>query len=400
VTAICREREQKAAAEVVGHEEGTEETVREVKGVVGRMEIMDVRVANGAEPDPELVRAVSRAAAEAIGTVVELLRPLPPERRAEASYAVPLPEEPGFYFVEVATRGDVSCGVLLDELEGALLFSARPAVGGAIVCGSAERAVARVRGRARITKPVCVSDQTHDEQRRRGDVDQGEARDGRLQERALPHRGDGGAQGFLEEGTPQGGRGRDEGRGRGRRPAAREEGEKPASKAPHHKVKGPTRTGPTTRKGVGDMAASLNRVILAGNLTRDPELRFTNDGIPVCNFGLAVNRRRSKDDDAVDFFDVNVWREQGEAVANYKTKGDPVLVEGRLQYRSWEDKESGQKRSKVDIVADNVQFLGSANGNGNGSSGGSGKGSAPAGARTGRSQDADLNEDDFSDIPF
>ncbi|MDP9478840.1 MAG: single-stranded DNA-binding protein, partial [Actinomycetota bacterium] len=80
--------------------------------------------------------------------------------------------------------------------------------------------------------------------------------------------------------------------------------------------------------------------------------------------------------------------------------GDPVLVEGRLQYRSWEDKESGQKRSKVDIVADNVQFLGSANGNGNGSSGGSGKGSAPAGARTGRSQDADLNEDDFSDIPF
>ncbi len=148
------------------------------------------------------------------------------------------------------------------------------------------------------------------------------------------------------------------------------------------------------------MAASLNRVILAGNLTRDPELRFTNDGIPVCNFGLAVNRRRSKDDDAVDFFDVNVWREQGEAVANYKTKGDPVLIEGRLQYRSWEDKESGQKRSKVDIVADNVQFLGSANGNGNGSSGGSGKGSAPAGARTGRSQDADLNEDDFSDIPF
>ncbi len=148
------------------------------------------------------------------------------------------------------------------------------------------------------------------------------------------------------------------------------------------------------------MAASLNRVILAGNLTRDPELRFTNDGIPVCNFGLAVNRRRSKDDDAVDFFDVNVWREQGEAVANYKKKGDGVLIEGRLQYRSWEDKESGQKRSKVDIVADNVQFLGSANGNGNGSSGGSGKGSAPAGARTGRSQDADLNEDDFSDIPF
>ncbi len=149
------------------------------------------------------------------------------------------------------------------------------------------------------------------------------------------------------------------------------------------------------------MAPSMNKVILAGNLTRDPELRFTNDGIPVCNFGLAVNRRRSKDDEAVDFFDVNVWREQGEAVANYKKKGDGVLIEGRLQYRSWEDKESGQKRSKVDVVAENVQFLGG-RGDGNGSSGGSGAGSGTkAGARHGRrGDDVDLNEEDFDDIPF
>ena len=144
VTATCREQE-KGAAEVAEHEEGTEETVREVMGVVGQLEIMDVRVAGDADPD--LIRAASNAAAEAIGIVVELLRPLPPQRRAEASYAVSLPEEPGFYFVEVATMGDVSCGVLLDD-EGALLFSARPAVGGAIVCGSAERAVARVVGLA------------------------------------------------------------------------------------------------------------------------------------------------------------------------------------------------------------------------------------------------------------
>ncbi|CAN5289186.1 hypothetical protein BH24ACT19_BH24ACT19_08060 [soil metagenome] len=107
--------------------------------------------------------------------------------------------------------------------------------------------------------------------------------------------------------------------------------------------------------------ASMNRVILAGNITRDPEIRFTGQGVPVCSFGLAVNRVRSKDRDAADFFDVNVWREQCEAVANHKRKGDPILVEGRLQYRTWEAQD-GSKRSKVDVVADNVQFLGKGNG--------------------------------------
>ncbi|QIN81139.1 hypothetical protein GBA65_22155 (plasmid) [Rubrobacter marinus] len=146
MTTTCRQQEEEkvAVAVVAGHEEATDESVREVKGVVGRMEIMDVRVADGGDPDPELIRAASSVAAGALETIVELLKPLPPERRVEASYAVPLPEEPGFYFVEVATMGLASCGVLLDEAEGALLFSARPAVGGAIVCGSAERAVARV----------------------------------------------------------------------------------------------------------------------------------------------------------------------------------------------------------------------------------------------------------------
>lgn len=115
--------------------------------------------------------------------------------------------------------------------------------------------------------------------------------------------------------------------------------------------------------------ASYNRVVLAGNITRDPEIRFTGQGVPVCSFGLAVNRVRSKDKDAVDFFDVSVWREQGEAVANHKRKGDPVLIEGRLQYRTWEAKD-GSKRSKVDVVADQVQFLGKGNGS-------SGDGNAP-----------------------
>src|SRR5437660_11105287 len=101
---------------------------------------------------------------------------------------------------------------------------------------------------------------------------------------------------------------------------------------------------------------SFNRVVLAGNLTRDPELRFTRNGIPVCEFGLAVNRVRSKSEE-VDFFGITAWRELGETIANYKKKGDPILVEGRLQYRTWEAQD-GSKRSKVDVVADNVQFLG------------------------------------------
>jgi single-strand DNA-binding protein len=100
---------------------------------------------------------------------------------------------------------------------------------------------------------------------------------------------------------------------------------------------------------------SFNRVVLAGNLTRDPELRFTQEGVPVTSFSIAVNRVRSKSE-AVDFFDVSAWRELGERIANYKKKGDPVLVEGRLQYRTWQAQD-GTKRSAVGVVADNVQFL-------------------------------------------
>ena len=105
--------------------------------------------------------------------------------------------------------------------------------------------------------------------------------------------------------------------------------------------------------------ANYNRVILAGNLTKDPELRFgevDGDGVPVCSFGLAVNRVRSRSEE-VDFFDISAWRELGETVANYKKKGDPILLEGRLQYRTWEAQD-GSKRSKVAVVADTVQFLG------------------------------------------
>jgi single-strand DNA-binding protein len=143
---------------------------------------------------------------------------------------------------------------------------------------------------------------------------------------------------------------------------------------------------------------SFNRVILAGNLTRDPELRFTGDGIPVCSFGLAVNRVRSKNED-VDFFDVSAWRELGETIANYKKKGDPILVEGRLQYRTWEAQD-GSKRSKVDVVADNVQFLGG-RADGDGAPAGASAGGRRGGGRNqnGR-EEVSVNEEDFEDIPF
>ena len=146
---------------------------------------------------------------------------------------------------------------------------------------------------------------------------------------------------------------------------------------------------------------SFNRVILAGNLTRDPELRFTQSGIPVCGFGLAVNRVFSKNEE-VDFFNVSAWRDLGERVANYTKKGDPVLVEGRLQYRTWEAQD-GSKRSAIDVVADNVQFLGGrADADGGAGAASSGGGQSRRGGRSqGDSRDeVEINEEDFDDIPF
>ncbi|HEB12206.1 MAG TPA: single-stranded DNA-binding protein [Actinobacteria bacterium] len=107
--------------------------------------------------------------------------------------------------------------------------------------------------------------------------------------------------------------------------------------------------------------ASLNRVVLIGNLTRDPELRFTPNGSPVANIGLAVNRtytnKQGEKVQSVDFFTVVVWAKLAELCAEYLKKGSPIAVEGRLQSRSWE-KEDGTKRSVVEVVGENVQFLG------------------------------------------
>jgi len=160
---------------------------------------------------------------------------------------------------------------------------------------------------------------------------------------------------------------------------------------------------------------NFNRVVLAGNLTRDPELRFTQQGVPVASLSIAVNRVRSKSE-TVDFFNVSAWRELGERVANYKKQGDPVLIEGRLQYRTWQTSD-GTKRSAVDVVADNVQFLNrsgdpqqqtevlaSANRTPVETAGGVGgwgvaKQQEAEGNGTSSKEEADLKEQDFDDTP-
>ncbi len=109
-------------------------------------------------------------------------------------------------------------------------------------------------------------------------------------------------------------------------------------------------------------ATNINRVVITGNLTRDPELRSTSGGTSVCSLRVAVNSRRKDESgnwvDKPNYFDVTVWGAQGENCAQYLAKGRPVAVDGRLNWREWEDKEGG-KRQTVDIIADSVQFLGS-----------------------------------------
>lgn len=107
--------------------------------------------------------------------------------------------------------------------------------------------------------------------------------------------------------------------------------------------------------------ASLNKVILIGNLTRDAEIRFTPNGTPVANFGLAINRKwtnkQGEKVEGVDYVNIVVWGRLAELCGEYISKGSPVAIDGRLQSRSWEA-EDGSKRSTIEVVAENVQFLG------------------------------------------
>jgi single-strand DNA-binding protein len=124
--------------------------------------------------------------------------------------------------------------------------------------------------------------------------------------------------------------------------------------------------------------ASFNKVILVGNLTRDPELRYTPKGTAIAKIGVAVNRvwtsEAGEKKEEVTFIDVDVFGRTAENVGQYMRKGRPILIEGRLRLDQWDDKQTGQKRSRLGVVAETVQFLGSP-------TGGGGDGGAPAPAR-------------------
>lgn len=111
--------------------------------------------------------------------------------------------------------------------------------------------------------------------------------------------------------------------------------------------------------------ASVNKVILIGNLTRDPEVRYTPKGTAVSDIALACNRVRTGDDgnriEEVTYVDVTLWGRQAELSGQYLSKGRPVYIEGRLQLDTWDDKNTGQKRSRLRVVGEVMQFLGSSN---------------------------------------
>jgi single-strand DNA-binding protein len=107
--------------------------------------------------------------------------------------------------------------------------------------------------------------------------------------------------------------------------------------------------------------ASLNKVFLLGNLTRVPELRYTPSGAAVCEFGLAVNRKyvsNNQEKDETCFVNIVVWGKQGESCQRYLEKGSAAMIEGRLQFDQWDDRDTGKKRSTLRVVAERVQFIG------------------------------------------
>lgn len=147
------------------------------------------------------------------------------------------------------------------------------------------------------------------------------------------------------------------------------------------------------------MARSINQVILMGRLTRDPEQRTTTTGKTIASFSIAVDRMGQ--DDQADFFDITAWEKTGDLVMQYLAKGRRVLVQGRLRQDSWDDKETGKKRSRVEVTANDVTFLDGPNG-GDNAGGASSQGSQP---RNNNSKDVvieDIDDKpiDLSEIPF
>jgi len=149
--------------------------------------------------------------------------------------------------------------------------------------------------------------------------------------------------------------------------------------------------------------SSYNKVILMGNLTRDPQLTYTPSNMPICKFGLAVNRR-FKDSQSGEwkeeptFVDITIFGARAEPFARYHTKGKPAFIEGTLRLDTWEDKNGGGKRSKLYVVADTWEFVGAGGGRGEGAP--MGERSAPAAAGGDRQEAADTGFPAPDDTPF
>lgn len=147
---------------------------------------------------------------------------------------------------------------------------------------------------------------------------------------------------------------------------------------------------------------NLNSVTLMGNMTRDPEIRYTPKGTAVGDIGLAVNRRVKINEewqDETTFIDVTLWAKDAEFAEKYLTKGSPIFIQGRLQIDQWEDKQSGQKRSKLKVVAESIQGLQKPSGDARGGQ----QSPAPAGGRTqahSSNQGSDYHDDGEDSIPF
>lgn len=154
------------------------------------------------------------------------------------------------------------------------------------------------------------------------------------------------------------------------------------------------------------MARSINQVILMGRLTRDPEQRTTTTGKTIASFSIAVDR--GGQDDTADFFNVTAWEKLGDLVIQYLAKGRRVLVQGRMRQDTWDDKETGKKQSRIEVVATDVTFL-------DGPNGGEGGSGAPAGGSNSNAnsnsssnntskdvviEDIDDKPIDLSEIPF
>lgn len=158
--------------------------------------------------------------------------------------------------------------------------------------------------------------------------------------------------------------------------------------------------------------ASFNKVILVGNLTRDPELRYTPKGTAIAKIGMAVNRAWTNEagekKEEVTFVDVDVFGRTAENVGQYMRKGSPILIEGRLRLDQWDDKQTGQKRTKLGVVAETVQFLGAARGDAAGTRGGEGaaesaprsRGPAASSPTAGSAPAAEAAAPEEDDVPF